>query len=140
IGLVTAAQITQGHFFSGSLGSNEAILSTAYAQRKDVVGGSTLTINGRTFTVAGLAPPPIGGQPGDVYMPLKTLQDMSTRQGRANVILVRADNAANVARVQSEIESAFPGAQVTSSKDVAKQVSGSLVDAARLASRLGLVL
>ncbi len=140
IGLVTAAQITQGHFLSGSAGTNEAILSTAYAQRKDVSVGSALTINGLSFIVVGLARPPLGGQPADVYMPLKTLQDMSSRQGRANVILVRADNAANVAKVQTEIEGAFPGAQVTSSKDVAKQVSGSLVDAAHLASRLGLVL
>lgn len=140
IGLVTAAQITQGRFLSADASANEAVLSTAYAQRKDVSVGSTLTINGLSLTVVGLARPPLGGQPADVYMSLKTLQDMSSRPGRSNVILVRADNAANVDRVQREIESAFPGAQVTSSKDVARQVSGSLVDAARLATRLRLVL
>ena len=55
-------------------------------------------------------------------------------------MLVRASKSSAVAAVQKEIEKAFPSAQVASSKDVAKQISGSLVDASNLAKSLGLAL
>ena len=139
IGLVTRAQVTKGRFLSQQ-SANEVVLAEAYAQRKNLAVGGTLTINGTDYTIVGLARPPLGGQAADVYISLSNLQALSSRQGRANVLLVRASNAAQVDQVEQEITNAFPGAQVTSSKEVAKAVSGSLVDAANLATRLGLLL
>ena len=55
-------------------------------------------------------------------------------------MLVRAANSSSVAQVQKAIETALPQAQVASSKDVADQISGSLVDASNLSNNLGLVL
>src|SRR5581483_6222398 len=46
----------------------------------------------------------------------------------------------NVSQVQREIQSAFPNAQVASSKQVADQINGSLVDASNLSHRLGVAL
>ena len=50
------------------------------------------------------------------------------------------DRQLDVAQVQKAIEAALPQAQVASSKDVADQISGSLVDASNLSHDLGLVL
>ena len=55
-------------------------------------------------------------------------------------MLVRATTAARSARVQKEIEQRFPNAQVASAKQVADQISGSLVDASNLSHRLGVAL
>jgi ABC-type antimicrobial peptide transport system permease subunit len=140
IGLVTRAQVTKGRFLASQPDAKEVVLAEAYAQQKNLTAGGTLTINGVSYTVVGLARPPLGGQPADVYLSLSNLQALSSRQDRANVLLVRATKASQVDQVEREIVDAFPGAQVTSSKDVAKAVSGSLVDAANLASRLGFVL
>ena len=56
------------------------------------------------------------------------------------MVLVRATKSSAVGTVQKEIEKAFPSAQVASSKQVADQISGSLVDASNLAKSLGLAL
>ncbi len=140
LGLLTPAQVNEGAFFSGTGDAREVVLAEAYAGRKNLDVGSTLDLNGETYTVVGLAKPPLGGQTADVYLPLGDLQRLSSRTDRANVLLVRATSAADVADLTKRIEEAFPGAKVTSAKDLADQVSGSLVDAAGLADRLGNVL
>ena len=48
--------------------------------------------------------------------------------------------AADVNGLARRIERAFPGSQVTSAKDLAARISGSLVDASNLANRLGIAL
>ena len=58
----------------------------------------------------------------------------------ANVVLVRADSGTSVGDVQTAIEAQFPNAQVASAKQVADQISGSLVDASNLSHRLGIAL
>jgi ABC-type antimicrobial peptide transport system permease subunit len=55
-------------------------------------------------------------------------------------VLVRAADNASVGKVQKAIEAALPDAQVASSKQVADQISGSLVDASNLSHNLGVVL
>jgi ABC-type antimicrobial peptide transport system permease subunit len=139
MGLLTPTQVTDGRFL-GDGATHEAVLAEAYAQRKGLKTGSTFDLNGTTYTVVGLAQPPLGGQAADVYLSLSDLQGLSSRNGRANVLLVRADKAADVADLTQRIEEAFPGATVTSAKQLAENISGSLVDAANLARRLGRVL
>ncbi len=140
LGLLTPAQVSEGSFFSGTGDAKEAVLAEAYAGRKNLKVGSTLDLNGEIYTVIGLARPPLGGQTADVYLPLSDLQRLSSRSERSNVLLVRATSAADVADLTKRIEEAFPGAKVINAKDLADQVSGSLVDAAGLADRLGNVL
>ena len=137
LGLITPAQITDGSFLTAG---DQAVVAEAYAQREGLEVGDTLTINKRRLTVVGLAKPPLGGQTADVYVSLTRLQKMSGRHGRANVMLVRVDDAANVASTSQAIEEAMPGARVSNAEDLAERVSGSLVDAANLADRLGLIL
>ena len=137
IGLVTAAQVSAGRFLQGG---REALVSATYAARKSLKVGSKLDLNGTKFTIVGLVNPPLGGQGVDVYLPLAQLQKLSDQKGLVNVVLVRADDSASVGAVEQQIEATYAQAEVASAKEVAEQISGSLVDAANLSHSLGLAL
>jgi ABC-type antimicrobial peptide transport system permease subunit len=139
MGIVTTAQVTKGRYLAAA-GGREALVSQTYAAKHSLKVGSKLDLNGTTFTVVGLVAPPLGGQSADVYLPLKQLQTLANEAGLANVVLVRASSSSNVASVQKAIETALPQAQVASSKQVAAQISGSLVDASKLSHDLGFAL
>jgi ABC-type lipoprotein release transport system permease subunit len=139
MGIVTTAQVTKGRYLAAA-GGREALISQTYAAKHSLKVGSTLDLNGTRFTVVGLVAPPLGGQSADVYLPLKQLQTLANEAGLANVVLVRATSSSNVANVQKAIEAALPQAQVASSKQVAAQISGSLVDASNLSKNLGFAL
>jgi putative ABC transport system permease protein len=139
MGVVTTAQVTKGRYLAAA-GGREALVSQTYAAKHSLKVGSKLDLNGTSFTVVGLVAPPLGGQSADVYLPLKQLQTLANQAGLANVVLVRASSSSNVANVQKAIETALPQAQVASSKQVAAQISGSLVDASNLSKNLGFAL
>jgi ABC-type antimicrobial peptide transport system permease subunit len=139
VGLITPAQVTKGRYFSKS-GGKEALLAPSYATKNGLKVGSKLTLNGTTFTVVGIVAPPLGGQTADVYLPLAQLQKLAGEAGLANVAFVRSDSSGDVSKVEQEIKANLVGSQVASQKDVAKQITGSLVDASNLSSKLGLVL
>jgi putative ABC transport system permease protein len=139
IALVTPAQVTSGRYLSGA-GGHEALIAASYARAHKLKVGSSLNLNGTVFKVVGLVQPPLGGQTADVYVPLAQLQRLAGQKGLANVVLVRANKSSSVAAVQREIENGLQGARVASSKQVADRISGSLVDAASLSRKLGLVL
>lgn len=137
---VTPGQLASGRYFSSSGGAYEAILSDSYARSKNLSVGSTVKLGGKTFKVVGLSKAPLGGQAADVYVELGTLQTLSNRKGRVNTVQVRADSAGDVGSVSKAIEGSFTGAQVTTAKDLADRVGGSLVDAKNLSNDLGTAL
>ncbi|MGA9762188.1 MAG: ABC transporter permease [Gaiellaceae bacterium] len=139
MGLITAAQVSKGRFLSKE-NAREALVATSYAASHKLKVSSTLTIKKTKFRVVGLVQAPLGGQSADVYIPLTQLQALSGQKKMVNVVLVRADKSSAVGAVQKKIESSFPSAQVASAKDVADQISGSLVTASNLAKSLGLAL
>jgi ABC-type antimicrobial peptide transport system permease subunit len=139
IALITPAQVTKGRYFSSG-GGNEALLAPSYASKHALKVGSKMTLNGRTFTVVGIVSPPLGGQTADVYLPLAQLQKLAGEKGLANVALVRTASTSEVGNVQKAIQQNLTGSQVASSKQVADRITGSLVDASNLSSKLGLVL
>jgi ABC-type antimicrobial peptide transport system permease subunit len=139
IGLVTPAQVTKGRYFSqGDV--REALVAPSYASKHGLKVGSKLTLNGTSFKVVGLVQPPLGGQTADVYLPLVELQRLAGEKGLANVALVRADSSSQVSGVQQEISNTLGGSQVASSRQVTDKITGSLVDASNLSSKLGVVL
>ena len=139
MGVVTTAQVVKGKYLSPA-GGREALISQTYAAKYGLKVGSIVNLNGTKFVVVGLVSPPLGGQSADVYLPLAQLQTLANQKGMANVVLVRADSGKDVSQVKQEIETALPQAQVASSKDVADQITGSLVSASNLSHDLGLVL
>jgi putative ABC transport system permease protein len=139
MGLITTAQVSKGRFLSAE-NNREALVTGAYASSHKLELGSALALSKVRFKVVGIVQAPLGGQSADVYIPLTQLQTLSGQKKMVNVVLVRADNGSSVGAVQKKIESAFPGARVASSKQVADKISGSLVDASNLAKSLGLAL
>ena len=137
IGLVTPSLVTKGRYLRGA---DEALVADGYAATHELTLGSKLDVNGSSFTVVGLVKPPLGGQTSDLYVPLARLQSLAKQRGLANVVLVRASGSSSVGDVQKEIEAQFPSAQVASARQVADQISGSLVDASDLSHRLGVAL
>jgi putative ABC transport system permease protein len=139
VALVTPGQISKGRYLSSS-GGRQAVLSTTFARRKGVGVGDSVNLGGKSFKVVGIAKPPLGGQASDVYVELGTLQKLADRKGRVNVLQVRANDSDQVGGLSKRIEGTLAGAQVTTSKDLADRVSGSLVDAKNLSSKLGTAL
>jgi ABC-type antimicrobial peptide transport system permease subunit len=139
VGALTAGQVTKGNYFSAGA-KREAILNVGYARRKSLTVGDKVAVGGKTFTVVGVASTPLGGQASDVYVPLAQLQALSSRTGRVNTVYVRADSAGNVSHVASSIRKSFASSSVTTASDLAGRVSGSLVDAKNLTSKLGTAL
>jgi ABC-type lipoprotein release transport system permease subunit len=137
IGLVTPSLVAKGRFLTGK---GQALVADSYAAANGLKVGSKLDVNGTSFAIVGLVKPPLGGQTADVYVPLAQLQTLASQQSLTNVVLVRADTGTSVGAVQKAIEAKFPNAQVASAKQVADQISGSLVDASNLSHRLGIAL
>jgi ABC-type antimicrobial peptide transport system permease subunit len=140
LGAVTSGQVTRGRYFSTSATSREAIVNVSYAKRQKIELGDTIKLGGKKFLVVGLAETPLGGQSSDVYVKLGQLQAMSDRKGRVNTVYVRATSSDKVAAVASAIEQTFDGSSVTTAQDLADRVSGSLVDAKNLTSKIGTAL
>jgi len=139
LGAITPSQITKGRFLAGGT-TYEAVLDVSYARGQNLGVGDTVKLGGKTFSVVGLAKTPLGGQSSDLYVDLTQLQRLSNRVGRVNTIYVRASKSSQVGAISRHIQTAFPGASVTTAKDLADRVSGSLVDAKSLTKKLGTAL
>ena len=139
LGAITPARITAGRYFASG-DAREAVLNVSYARANEIEVGDTITLGGKKFTVVGLAQTPLGGQASDVYVELGELQTLSDRVGRVNTVYVRAKSAEQVGALARHIRSAVDGASVTTAKDIADRVSGSLVDAKNVTRKLGLGL
>ena len=139
LGAITSSQVSRGRYFSAG-SKREVILDVAYAKRKDLTVGDTVTLGGEKFAVVGLAETPIGGQSSDVYLKLSQLQQLSGRTGRINTVYVRATSADAVSSVAKAIKANFSGASVTTAQTLASRVTGSLKDAKNLTGKLGVAL
>lgn len=139
LGAITPGQIIEGSYF-GSGDARQAILNESYASSEGLSVGDTVKLGGKTFTVIGIAETPLGGQSSDVYVKLSQLQELADRKGRVNTVYVRADSSDDVTAVSAAIENTVDGASVTTAADLAERVSGTLVDAKNLASKLGAAL
>jgi len=137
---VTPSQVRKGRFLSASGGAYQALLNLSYARQKGLAVGDSLTLKGKKFTIVGLTSAPLGGTASDVYVHLATLQTLAARKGRINGMQVRATTGDQVAAVTKRIKASFSGASVTTSKDLADRIGGSLKDAKNLSSKLGTAL
>lgn len=139
LGAITPGQIVKGAYF-GAGHARQAILDESYASSEGLSVGDTVKLGGKSFTVIGIAQTPLGGQSSDVYVKLFQLQELADRKGRVNTMYVRAESSDDVVAVSTEIENTVDGASVTTAADLAERVSGTLVDAKNLASKLSAAL
>ena len=130
LGPLSSAQVASGRSLtSADSTAKVALVTKAYAKQNSLKVGDTKKIDGTKFTVVGIVALPSGSTSSEVYIPLKWAQKISDNAGKVNQIYVKADSATVIASVQKEIETLMPKATVTTSSDLASQVSGSLASA-----------
>lgn len=124
---------------SGSAASDQlvALVDRSYAKQNSIAVGSSVTISGTSFKVLGLVSLAQAASVDDVYIPLSEAQTLAGDLGRVNTLVVKATSAADISRVQTEIQRLLPKATVTTAQNLATQVTGSLSTAAGLAGSLG---
>jgi len=138
-GLITKAQLVKGTWFTSSP-THEILVSTAYASTNKINVGQSLTIDKTDYRVVGLVNPTLTGDVSDIYFDLSTLQSSASQPARINEVLVKVAKSADVNTVAAAIKKELPGATVLTSKQLAGQVTGSLSNAKKLASDLGIAL
>ena len=132
IGLILPGEIVDGTYFDGG---NSIIINKTFGDKNNIGVGDSFAINGISYEIIGLVEPKLYTNTADIYLPLKELQKISDKVGRVNVLLVKSADINSLGAAEDHIERILPGAVLTSSKDTADKVSGSLVQAAELTSR-----
>lgn len=138
LGPVSSDQLVEGEL--PRAGKREALVNSSYAQEGDLEVGDETTIAGKSFAVAGVVSTPLGGSASQLYIDLAQLQELTDNEDRINKLYVRADGTDSVTAVADAIPQVVDGAEVTTAQALAERVGGSVVDARKLADRLGFAL
>ena len=143
LGPLSSGKLSAGRTFTSSdANSDVALLDSSYATQNKLTTGSTIAIgdsSGKTtnFKVVGIVSEPAGDNPSDVYVPLAVAQKLANMKNDVNTIYVAASSSSAIGPVSSEIAKALPADTVTTSSDLAGEVTGSLSSASSLANNLG---
>jgi ABC-type antimicrobial peptide transport system permease subunit len=143
LGPLSSGKLGSGRIFTTADASSDvAMLDSSYAAQNKLKVGSTIAIgnsSGTTtnFKVIGIVSEPAGDNPSDVYIPLVVAQKLANMKNDVNTIYVAASSSAAIPAVSGEISKAMPSDTVTTSSDLASEVTGSLSSASSLANNLG---
>ena len=138
VGPLSSGKITAGRTFTtADASSNVAVVDSSYARQNKLTIGSKISVGGTSFKVIGIAKQPQGGSPANVYIPLGRAQALASMKNQVNTIYVAASSSTMISTVSKEITRVTPKATVTTSSDLAKEVTGSLASASSLARNLG---
>lgn len=145
LGPLSSGKLSSGRrFTTADANATRAVVDSNYATSHSLKVGSTITVAGTKFTVIGIVTQPQGSTPPNVYIPLATASKLAINprtNGKltndVNTIYVTAASSADIPAVQREISKLLPSATITSSSDLASQVTGSLASTAKLANDLG---
>jgi len=138
VGPLSSGKVKSGSTFStADTNSNVAVVDANYATQQKLKLGSSISVGGTSFKVIGIVSVPQGGNPPNVYIPLARAQKLASMTGKVNTIYVAATSASQISAVAKSISGVLPKATVTTSSDLASEVTGSLSSAASLANNLG---
>jgi putative ABC transport system permease protein len=143
VGPLTVGNITAGRTFTpADSNARVAVVSSGYARSSGLSVGSNVYVGSTPgtsapFKIIGIVSEPPGASGADFYIPLQQAQARSSTAGKVNMIDVAVASAADVSSVRTALQQLLPGASVSTSGDLARQVTGSLSSAASLAGSLG---
>ena len=138
VGPLSSSKITSGRTFTtADANSNVAVIDSSYAKQDKLTTSSKISVGGTSFKVIGIAKQPQGGGPANVYIPLARAQALASMKNQVNTIYVAASSSTMITTVSKEITRVTPKATVTTSSDLANEVTGSLASASSLARNLG---
>jgi putative ABC transport system permease protein len=138
LGPLASGTITSGaSLTSAEADQNVAVVDSNYAKSQNLKTGSKITVAGKSFTVVGIVQAGQGVTDADVYIPLARAQALANMANEVNTVYVSAASASDISAVSGEIAKALPTATVTTSGDLASEITGSLSSASTLANSLG---
>ncbi len=145
LGPLSDGKLTAGRTFTAAdKNSDVAVVDANYATANNLKAGSTVTVAKTKFKIIGIVTQPQASSPPDIYIPLARAQALAidpatgkSMRGKVNTVYVTAASASGIGAVQKEIEHLLPQATVTSSSDLASEITGSAASAAKLAGDLG---
>jgi ABC-type antimicrobial peptide transport system permease subunit len=143
LGPLSSGKLSAGRTFTAADASSDvAMVDANYATQNKLAVGSAIAIGnsaGATtnFKVIGIVSEPAGDNPSDVYIPLAVAQKLANMKNDVNTIYVAASSSSAIGTVSGEISQALPSTTVTTSADLANEVTGSLSSASSLANNLG---
>ncbi|HYA49830.1 MAG TPA: ABC transporter permease [Streptosporangiaceae bacterium] len=138
VGPLSSGKITSGRTFTtADAASNVAVIDSSYARQNKLTTSSKISVGGTSFKVIGIVKQPQGGSPANVYIPLGRAQALAGMKNQVNTIYVAASSSTMISTVSKEIAHVTPKATVTTSSDLADEVTGSLASASGLARNLG---
>jgi ABC-type antimicrobial peptide transport system permease subunit len=139
LGPLSGMEVTAGRTLQASDATRPVVvIDSSYAQDQDLSVGDTITIRGKDFQVVGIVTASAQGSGGsDIYLPLARAQALAGLQGQVNTVYVKATSSDAIATAKQAIQQVDPDATVTTSADLASQITGSLSSAANLARTLG---
>jgi putative ABC transport system permease protein len=143
LGPLSTGKLSTGRTLTASdANADVALVDASYATQHKLTTGSTIAVGNKSgkatnFKVIGIVSEPAGDNPSDVYIPLAVAQNLAGLKNQVNTIYVTASNSSAISAVSGEISKALPGYTVTTSSDLASEVTGSLSSASSLANNLG---
>ncbi|WP_327234794.1 FtsX-like permease family protein [Streptomyces sp. NBC_01317] len=138
LGPLTSSKITSGRTFKTTeTDAKVAVVDSAYAKKKSLAVGKTLTIHGTEYSIIGVATADSGDAAANAYVPLKQAQTLSDSKDKITTVYVQASDSQQIDAVKSTIQKNISGTTVTTSADLADTVSGSLSTASDLATSVG---
>ena len=143
LGPLSSGKLSSGRTFTTADASSDvAMIDSNYAAQNKLGVGSTIAIGNSSgtatdFKVIGIVGESAGDNPSDVYIPLAVAQKLANMKNDVNTIYVAASSSSAISTVSGEISKALPSYTVTTSADLANEVTGSLSNASSLANNLG---
>jgi putative ABC transport system permease protein len=143
LGPYTTATLNSGRSLTpADAAARNAVVDIRYAADQHLDVGSRTSIAGTGFTIVGIVKQAVGSGAASIYLPLAAAQQLAAGQhsttlaGKVSTIYISATTAADIGAVEAELASLLPSATVTSSRNLADAVSGSLASASKLAHEL----
>jgi putative ABC transport system permease protein len=145
LGPLSNASLTKGRTFTkADANANVAVVDSNYATARKLHVKDTVTLANKKFTIIGIVTQPQASSPPSVYIPLARAQALASNpatgksmKNEVNTVYVTAASATAIGAVQREIAKELPQATITSSSDLASEITGSAASAAKLAGALG---
>jgi putative ABC transport system permease protein len=145
LGPLSNAALASGRTFTAAdKDAYVALVDSNYAAAHKLHVKDTVTLADKKFTIVGIVTQPQASSPPSVYIPLARAQALASNpatgksmKNLVNTVYVTAASASDIGAVQKEIAHLLPQATITSSADLASEITGSAASAAKLAGALG---
>jgi putative ABC transport system permease protein len=93
---------------------SDVLIDEYYAAQKHVTVGDTIALMNHKWRVAGII---AGGKLARIVVPLKTLQELDSSNGKVSQVYVKLDNPANTGQVAEELRKVLPGYPVNTMEE-----------------------